>query len=203
MKVTDYDIIALADHNGYPRDLARVYHGTSIVWEPKKRLVPVTGTTIPVSGVYVLYDPSHRVTVTPQFALQEVDGPQGHGIAGNTTTLDKFILWEFNSGKLKMLGSDPVNYLSAGPQTETPDQNRDALLASTGVTVSLNNASVGAGEVYPEITLPNGSFRLGITANGPDSLGKYTYYGPKWYNASLSCVPDEYLILYRVEDVQV
>lgn len=197
MLVTDYDILVGSDGNGYARDFSRAYHST-IVWEPKKRLVPVTGTTVPSTGIYVLYDPSHRVTITPQFALQEVDGPQGHGIAGNTTTLDRFILWEFGNGQLSMIGD--TRFLTAGPQTETPDQNRDALLASTGVTVSLNNASVGAGEVYPEITLASGSFRLGITANGPDSQGVYTYYGPKWYNATLACYPDEYLILYKVEN---
>lgn len=196
MLVTDYDIITLADINGYPYDLSRVYHGTSIVWEPVKQLVRVTGTTVPATGVYVLYNPARMVGVTPQFTLEKTDGPQGHGVDGNTTTLDKFALWTFDDGKLSTLGG--TGYLSIGEQTGTPDTSRDALLSGTGATITLDNSGVGNGEVYPM----TGSFRLGMTVIGPNSLGKYTYYGPRWYNQNLGCYPDEYLILYRVEDVQ-
>lgn len=200
MLVTDYDIIVATDVNGYPLELQRADHMT-VVWEPKKLLVPVTATTIPSSGVYVLYDPTDLIAIGPSFSLEEqIVGPQGTGVQGVTTMLDKFALWQFDSGKLKMIGTNL--YLNTEGQTATPDVNRTAVVDATGVTVTLDNSGTGAGGVYPVITLPTGTFRLGLTITGPDGYGHYSYFGPNWYNQSQSCLPDAHLILYKVEDVQ-
>lgn len=191
MLVTDYDILISADGNGYARDFSRAYHDT-IVWEPKKRLVPLTGTTIPVSGTFVIDGVGRN--------LEHVTGVTIDS-SGVCPQIDLLALWVFDNGKLKLVGADN-EYLADEITDPSVDTHRDVITNSTGVTIALSDAHVSSGEVYPTFSPVQGvTYALGVTANGPDSQGQYTVYGPMWYKVSAGCYPSGYLQLYSVEDI--
>ena len=195
--VQDYDIFNIGGHEY--RDMKKAYHGTRVVWEPKKNLVPVTGTTIPSDGVYVLYNPYYQAAFSPDGVdtVAGLSGPTTYADSGQTSMLDWMMLFEFTSnGKMRVTGT---NLLLTNAGSQSPDTVRGALLASTGVTVELTSYHVGNGNVYPMFTVNGQTFNLGFTVTG--TAPNQTFFDPSWYNQNLGCYPDAYLCLYKVEDV--